>query len=242
MAKVISQRVDTFLGLNNMLNPASAEYREGMAWRSKNARINESGLWSPRRLLTSCSNPPGLLAAWGGGAHFKNLAVENIDKIITGLATTECVDTGPNDILYGTTGSGVIMRRKADGVETECGTYTPPTLADPYADPKDGSSSRAENGTYYYMCTYFDNIYKRESLPSTVYSAEIDHDDGSKDYIQIKWTGAATSDERIRIYRTLRTCAAEGIYNSTNTFYLVNEVTSGTTYDDYMHDDDIRDT
>lgn len=237
-----NKRVNVFLGLNNMFNPASAEYREGMAWRSKDARIDESGLWAPRRLLTGCSNAPGALVAWGSGNHFKNLAVENIDKIITGLATGECVTVGPNTMLYGTTGAGVVTRQRADATKTDCGTYTPPTLADPYADPKDGASSRAENGTYYYMCTYFDNIYKRESLPSTVYSAEIDHDDGAKDYIQIKWTGAATSDARIRIYRTLRTSAVEGVYNATNIFYFVAEKTSGTTHDDYMHDDDIRDT
>ncbi len=236
---IISERVDTFLGLNNMLNPASAEYREGMAWRSKDARIDESGLWSPRRSLAGCSSPPGLLTAWGGGNHFKNLAVENTDKIITGLGTTECVDTGPNGFLYGTTGSGTVKRQDAGGDKTECETYTPPTGFS--VAETDGASSRAENGTYYYMCTYFDNIYKRESLPSIVDSVEIDHDAGTKDCVTITYP-AASSDVRVRIYRTLRICPAEGVYNTTNKFYFVAEKTSGTTHVDYMHDDDIRDT
>lgn len=238
---IISQRVDTFLGLNNMLNPASAEYREGMAWRSKDGRIDESGLWSPRRELAGCSNPPGLLSAWGGGNHYKNLAVENTDKIITNIGTKECLDTGPNGFLYGTTGSGVVKRQRADGTKTECGTYTPPGITS--VAEGDGTSTRAENGTYYYMVTYFDDIYKRESLPSTVYDAEIDHDAGTKDRIVVTLSAVVPESTTARVYRTLRTCPMDGIYNATNIFYFVGEISAGnTTYTDYMHDDDIRDT
>ncbi|MBA7617116.1 hypothetical protein ES703_24427 [subsurface metagenome] len=236
-----SKRVNVFLGLNNQFNPASAEYREGMAWRSKNARIDESGVWVPRRLLTGCSSPPGTLVGWGSGNHFKNLAVENTDKIITGLATTECVAVGPNTFLYGTTGAGAVTRQKADGTKTSQAVYSGPGITSVAAN--DGESSRAENGTYYYIVTYFDDIYKRESAPSKVYHVEIDHDAGTKDYVTVTLSAAVPANTTARVYRSLRICAAEGIYNATNIFYFVGEIAAvATTLNDYLHDNDIRDT
>lgn len=239
---IINERVNVFLGLNNQLNPASAEYREGMAYRSKDARIDKSGLWSPRQLLSGCSTAPGLLTGWGSGNHFKNLAVENIDKIISNLASGESVDVGPNDMLYGTTGSGAPKRQRADGSgKADIAVYTPPTSVT--ATTADGTSTRGENGTYYYMCTYYDNILKRESLPSTVYDAEIDHNDGAKDHISIAYP-TATANKRVRIYRTKRTCPAEGVYSATNIFYFIAEQTAVSPHNaspflDYKHDDDL---
>ena len=43
--KKINPQVDTFRGLNNALDPCSPQYRQGMAYRAFNSRINESGIW-----------------------------------------------------------------------------------------------------------------------------------------------------------------------------------------------------
>ncbi|KKK98154.1 hypothetical protein LCGC14_2645590, partial [marine sediment metagenome] len=226
-------------GLNNALNPSSAKYREGMAYRSKNCRIDEDGLWKARRQLVGCSQPPTLLPAWGGGTHVKNLAVGNVDTIVQSIATTESVDVGSNGILYGTTGLGAINWRNT-GEGGTVTTYTPPADFGGATNKVTGldTSGRQENGVYYYMCTYYDTARKRESLPSNVDKFEVTGDTNEK-AVRITFP-AASSTTRVRIYRTLRVSAAENIYNATNIFYFVAEKTSGTTHDDYRHDDEIR--
>ena len=165
MTERINERIRTFYGLNNKLNPSSAEYKEGMAWRSKDARIDKNGLWSARPALVACTTPPGTLAAWGSGNHFKNLAVENTDKIITGLATTECVDVGPNDMLYGTTGSGAVTRQRAAGTKTKASVKPPRDNIIPAPDQcmilniaaKASKTVPAipENFIVFFICLYF---------------------------------------------------------------------------------------
>lgn len=112
MPPIIPQKIDSFLGLNNRLEPSSPMYREGMAWRSMNARLDESGQWSPRQNLVACQNQPDEVAAFGSGNHMKSLAINNNDFIVTGIATGESVDMGPNDIMYSTTGSGAVNWRR----------------------------------------------------------------------------------------------------------------------------------
>jgi len=233
--KQVNHRIDKFYGLNNMLYPASAEYYEGMAYRAKDARINEEGVWSPRALLVGCSFPPSLLGGWGNGNHCKYLAVDNTNTIIACIGTKTSVDVGANGYLYGTTGDGKVKYKNASG-GGDVDTFTPLTLT---ATTGNGTASRAENGTYYYMCTRYDPVRQRESLPSAVHSAEIDHDDGGKDRITLT-SSAPGKNIKVRFYRTLRTCAAEGVYNATNIFYFVFEKSSGDAVQDYMHDDDIR--
>jgi len=53
--KKINPQVETFLGINNALNPCSPQYRQGMAYRALNSRIDESGIWNKAAALASTS-------------------------------------------------------------------------------------------------------------------------------------------------------------------------------------------
>lgn len=238
----MNEQIDTFLGLNNMLNPASAEYREGMAWRSKDCRIDNRGLWCARpRLVGAGSGKATLLAAYSGapGPHFKNLAVGNVNKLLYGLNTGDSCDVGTNGIVYSTTGSGAVKFTDANTPATGdlSSAFTPPVLTS--ATTGDGTQSKQENGIYYYMITFYDVTRKRESLPSNIISAEIDLDDGAKDRVVVKSATAGTSTMNVRFYRSKVTNATTGVYNATNIFYYIGELATGTDFTDYAYDDDI---
>jgi len=234
-----NDRVNTFLGLNNKMNPASAEFREGMASRSLNCRIDQYGLWSARPALVAESGKPSLLATGTTNAkHFKFLAVEGTSRIISELADNDSCDTGTNGYLYLTTQSGAIKYFTATTNSTVT-AFTPPatiTAADQSGD------TRGQSGTYYYMCTYYDDTRKRESLPSPIADIEVDTDtDG---HVRLTVPGPAEGIST-RVYRSLRTSATDNEYNATNIFYYLGEVdyVSGSatlTFDDYLHDDDIN--
>jgi len=173
------------------------------------------------------------------GPHVKNLAIENTDKIIVGIDTDIIMGIGPNDYLYATKkGSGTVEYMDSSGSHADATGVSAPTQSN--LTEKDGSSSRAQNGSYYYIVTKYNVTRDCESLPSAVKTADIDHDDGAKDYIQVAWSsGAATSTNRIRVYRTKRTSVTDNVFSPTNIFYFVAELTSGATYDDYMGDSDL---
>ena len=214
-----------------MLNPSSAEYKEGMAYKSASARIDEYGLWAAQQALISITDAPSLLPCpHGTTGHFKSLAVDDTARIVMLGLTTSC-DVGPNKKLYSTNGSGAI--KNAAGNVTVITSPTFVTIAS-----SDGGSSRAENGTYYYMMTAYNTVYKAESLPSEVLSDEIDHDDGAKDYMAITVPAPAANTET-RIYRSKRISAADGVYNATNIFYYVGKRTSAGQFADYQHDTEI---
>lgn len=231
-----NKKVDTFMGLNNLLNPASAEYREGMAWRAKDCRIDRSGLWTARPKLDASSSEPGHLTAWGSGTHLKNLAVQGTDKIIDGLATTESVDVGPNEILYGTIGSGTVTRQLADATKSSLAAPTNPTVDSAPADTGSGAS-RAENGVYWYIFTSYDSTYKHESIPAKAYMVTLA--DATTNHVTMTLTDNANGDD-VYIYRTLRTSATDGVYNPNNKFYYVGKVSGDSqAFTDYMHDQEI---
>ncbi len=71
MAQRIQPALDTFRGINNKLNPCSAQYRQGMAYDAQNSRINESGLWDKAAQLTAASM--GSVAARGLPVTLSNL-------------------------------------------------------------------------------------------------------------------------------------------------------------------------
>jgi hypothetical protein len=50
--KKTNPQVETFLGVNNALNPCSHQYRQGMAYRALNSRINEKGIWTKAAKLS----------------------------------------------------------------------------------------------------------------------------------------------------------------------------------------------
>jgi len=55
MTRQINPQVDTFHGINNALDPCSAQYRQGMVYEAINERINESGVWDKARELSDAS-------------------------------------------------------------------------------------------------------------------------------------------------------------------------------------------
>ena len=228
----ISQRISKFYGLNNMLNPSSAEYKEGMAYKSANARLDEHGLWTAQQVLVGISDaPPIQPSPHGTAGYFKVLAVDDVAKIVTLGLNTRC-DVGPNKKLYSTDGSGAVKNAAGDITN-----LTRPSIS---VATGDGTGTRGQNGTYYYVCTIYNTTYDREGLPSaTADSDEIDHADGDKDRIVLTSGETATETNKIRFYRSKRTSAADGIYNPANIFYFLGEITSGTTYTDYLHDSEI---
>jgi len=238
MANIVNIRVDKFLGLNNVLNPASAEYKEGMAYRAKNCRLDRTGVWTARPVLSDAGDTePGHLTAWGSGNHFKNMAVENTDKIIDGIATTESIEVGSNGILYGTTGSGTVARQLASG-EASKSTIAAPTAptVDTAPETYGDGTSRAENGIYYYIFTSYNDTYKHESVPTIAYKVELT--DCENENILLKATANDDGDE-IRLYRSRRTSSDAGVYNPTNIFYYVDTLTSDTDFYDQLHDNEI---
>jgi hypothetical protein len=235
---IISQKINTYLGLNNLLNPASAEYREGMAYRAKDCRLNRQGLWVARPVLTaSGSGEPGALVGWGSGNHFKNLAVQNVDKIITSLATTESVDVGPNGILYGTTGSGAVTRQLADGTKSSVAAPTNPTVDNAPADTG-ATPTRQENGTYFYIFTSYNSTYDHESIPAKAY--QVDLADKTSNSVTMTLTDNSDGDA-VRIYRSFRTSVDDGVYAPNNRFYFVGTVSGDSqAFVDRLHDQELQ--
>lgn len=240
--KIQPPKLDRFLGTNNALNPSSAMFREGMATYSYQARLDHSGMWSAQPTTTERTATPGTSGLSGTG-HVKALAIGGAMKLFT-LGADESIVTGTNggDYVYGCNSAGTIYR--SDGTTAAAvSALTPPTwAATPLTENAAGSSSRAENGTYYYMCTLYNTLRKVESLPSVVHSAEIDHDN-SKISITATLASAVAEDHEVRVYRSLRTNETEAVFNPIHTFYYVGKIdAAGTTFVDYEHDSDIQDS
>lgn len=234
--EVVKQKTDVFLGLNNRLHPSSPEYREGMAYRSRNARINEKGLWAAQQKLIAITDPPVLMdCPHGTTGHFKYLAVDNVDYVVRIGRDTIC-DVGPNKKLYSTNGSGSVKNAGGD-----IATLTRPGITSVAVD-NDGAS-RMREGTYWYVATKYDTVYESESLPSvTAKSGEIDSG-ANHDYAIVVVDTEASATYPIRLYRSRVTNAASNVYSPTNQWYFVEEKTSGaagaTTFTDRNSDQDI---
>lgn len=230
-SELVNERISTFLGLNNMLNPASAEYREGMAYKSDAMRIDEEGLWTTECSLMGIAGNISLGASpHGSGSHFKFLVVDDVAKIISMSVGISC-DVGPNKKLYSTDGDSYIKNENGNVT-----TLSPPTLSSVSA--ADGTG-RLEKGTYFYMVTQYDPTYKRESLPSIVKAVDHEIDQDSYDYATLSATGAG-SGNKYRWYRTKRTYATEEIYNPTNRFYYLGE-TDSDSFTDRFADAELED-
>lgn len=215
-----------------------------MAYRAKDCRLDNKGLWVARPKLTSTVGAPTVKAfdetGWGTGAHYKNLAIQGTDLIISSLATTESISVGANEILYGTRGAGTVTRMIADGTDSLVAAPTAPTVTNAPSDSDTPLSAsiptRQENGTYFYIFTSYNSTYKHECLPAKAY--QIDLADASAEPVRMKLTENGDGDE-IRVYRTLRTSVSDGVYAPNNKFYFVGVATSGATFVDRLHDQEI---
>lgn len=231
----INQKIDTFLGLNNMLNPSSPTYLEGMAYRSNKARIDEHGLWAAQPFLDSISDAPDIQACpHATTGHFKPLAVDGTLKMVTYGLTTSC-DVGANKKLYSTNGSGKVKNATGDLADLER-----PAIESTSATAG-AVETRAQNGTYYYVATLYDDTYEMEGRPSsTAKSLEIDHDSATQKP-QITVSSSASSG-KLRLYRSRRTSPSDGVYSPTNIWYFITEkdATGGNvTFDDIFTDEEI---
>ncbi len=97
----INPVVDTFRGINNALNPCSAQYRQFMAFVCKNSRINDSGLWDKAAALgnvVSGANQVDLPE--GTGTHFKEEFIKGVQTIVGQLTPNSSIEVGPNKYAY----------------------------------------------------------------------------------------------------------------------------------------------
>ena len=104
MARQINPQVDTFHGINNALDPCSAQYKQGMAYNAINCRINQSGVWDKAVALDSASM---------GDTTAVDIPVDADTNLITNgsfAADTDWTKSGPVTI--------------ADGVATFAGNAT----------------------------------------------------------------------------------------------------------------------
>lgn len=222
----VNERIHTFYGLNNLLDPASAEYREGMAFECTNARINNKGLWAGG--LSSQATTTGATAiTLSGGTGQRQMTVNGTTRVATAIGIAA---EGQNGYIY-YIDSGALKRYKTLASTVLLSDVAAPTLSSAAAAAV-GSISRMVDGFYYYIITKYDDTYKRESLPSTAFEVSLDTS-GSNTGVTLTF-GSGT----YRIYRSKRTDTANQIYNAPNRFYFVDEIT-GTSYDDIRGDDEL---
>ncbi len=105
MTRRINPVVDTFRGINNALNPCSAQYRQFMAYVCKNSRINDSGIWDKAAALgnvasgaTQTDLPEDLSGT--DDLHFKECFIKGTQIIVGKLNWNTSIDVGPNKYAY----------------------------------------------------------------------------------------------------------------------------------------------
>ncbi len=105
MTRRINPVVDTFRGINNALNPCSAQYRQFMAYVCKNSRINDSGIWDKAAALgnvasgaTQTNLPEDLSGT--DDLHFKECFIKGTQIIVGKLNWNTSIDVGPNKYAY----------------------------------------------------------------------------------------------------------------------------------------------
>ncbi len=97
----INPIVDTFRGINNALNPTSAQYRQFMAFDAQNSRINDSGIWDKAAALGNVVNGASQVdVPEGTGTHFKELFIKGVQTIVGQLTPNSSIDVGPNKYAY----------------------------------------------------------------------------------------------------------------------------------------------
>ena len=223
----VNEKINSFLGLNNLLDPSSAEYAEGQAYICENARINSRGLWSPKPILSG--SVQGYACGTGAGQRQMTLAGSSI--LATGIT---CATEGQNGYIYYLSG-GVLNRRTTTGataVVAQADVAHTSTITGAQATIT--ATSRMQPGLYYYMITVYNDSIKRESLPSKIYEVEID-DTGTYNGVTLTFGTSGT----YRIYRSKRTSTGDGVYNAPNVWYFLDDVT-GTTYGDTRADDELQ--
>ncbi len=266
----INPIVDTFRGINNALNPTSAQYRQFMAFDAQNSRINDSGIWDKAAALGAVASGANQVdLPEGTGTHFKELFIKGVQTIVGQLTPNSSIDVGPNKYAYFAdpdVDSGIVSWW--DGVgETENTDWDKAGLGKPdsggIAVADNGSAlegGRMQRGTYYYMYTYFDTARQVESLPSTITDwvadawqlsngvdsavypvITITHDASHSPSAGDSYIAAST---RVRVYRTKRTYEPDREINAPNEFFFIGDLAynaGGMTLNDLAHDSELVD-
>ena len=125
----INPVVDTFRGINNALNPCSAQYRQFMAYVCKNSRINDSGIWDKAAAMGNVASGASQKDLPGGsGTHFKEQYILGTQRIVGKLLQTTTIDVGPNKYAYFAEAAGQVYWWDGDG--TTANTSTETTIGD----------------------------------------------------------------------------------------------------------------
>lgn len=98
----INPVVDTFRGINNSLNPCSAQYRQFTAFDAQNSRINDSGIWDKAAALgdNDMGDASQVDLPEGSGDHFKEAFINSVQTIVGKLLPKDSIDVGPNKYAY----------------------------------------------------------------------------------------------------------------------------------------------
>lgn len=213
----VNEKISSFLGLNNLLDPASADYREGMAWYCTNARINNQGLWTG--VPTTSGVITGEALALDGGTGQRQMTVGGVSKLVTniGIATE-----GQNGYIYYINDGALCA---STGVAVLQADVPAPTLNSAVADSNGSTLCRIPTGLHYYMVTNYNDTIKRESLPSTAIEVDFDSVGPPADNRVILSTSAIPANCIQKVYRSSE--------DSPNIFYYIGDITSGTSYSDY---------
>lgn len=217
----VNERISSFLGLNNLLDPASADYREGMAYSCADARINKRGLWTGVPTTLGQVSPTYAIA---GGAGQRQMTLNGTSTLITGIG---CATDGQNGYIYYL--NGALYRATGSNAAVAQSDVAAPTLASAAADGSGSSLCRIADGLYYYILVDYNPVIKRESLPSSAIEEEFVAATPHT-RILVTATGAIPEGYTRRVYRSK--------VNSPNIFYYVGDI-SGTTFADYRNDEEL---
>jgi hypothetical protein len=223
----INERISSFYGLNNLLDPASADYKEGMAYSCTDARINKKGLWTGVPITTGSVTPTLALA---GGTGQKQMTKDGVSTLITGVG---CATEGQNGYIYYLNGG--VLTASTGGTVTQADVAAP-TLSSAAVSTSATTLGRIRTGLYYYIVTDYNPTINRESLPSV--AREVDYDTTTDKSVTLTASALVSGCTR-RVYRSKGTDVATDYYNAPNRFYYIGEISSGTTYSDYRGDDEL---
>ncbi len=259
MAKKIQPTVDTFHGINNAFNPCSAQYRQGMAYDAQNSRINESGIWDKAAGLGAIATSPSVRGVPvddnDDHPHVVDCNILGTHIIARYLKNDSHVVVGPNKYAY-VVDDDLGAGRKVyywDGTDvTTAVTFADNATASNYDfagmgrptaalaavdNPASAHGGRMEQGTYYYMYTYYDTVREAESLPSSVYdwvaaawggdplSAEYPDLVAKADASHDPSTGSGRYDTntKVRFYRSKRSYEPDNAISAPNVLFYVGE-------------------
>jgi len=220
----VNEKISSFLGLNNLLDPASADYREGMAYYCTNARLSKKGLWTGKPITGGSVNVSESLGALGNGQ--RQMTLMGVSTLITGIDVATEGQNGYVYYLY----SGTLRRYSNVGTLVQQSDVAAPTILSVDADDSGSSLCRIADGLYYYMVTDYNPVLKRESLPSYAIEVLFNKTDDLDSRVHLVMSSAIPSGYTRRVYRSNST--------SPTKFYYIGDV-SGTTYDDFRNDGEL---